>query len=244
MRIQVIFSVLFAFTLLLSCDNNQTVEKKNKEILVVEDYFFPSDSLAPYIYVYSNEKNPIDEQLFRIYKLITPGKNHLIVEKFNSDFRIKEGFTYDLDSNLSIVDHMIVDAQGMKRQANLTETHLYPTELNDTSLFISDFPAHLDSMMGVYKSKKTIEDTFEYEIFGEKTNAIEIRDEVTLSFVNPYIQKGSSNTVEIRRIFAKGFGLTEWFTPDKKIHFKLKRILTNSWWMENAQGPVVRGVVE
>lgn len=244
MKIQVIFSFLFTITMLASCGNDKLEGEQESESLAVTDYFFPSDSLAPYIYVYSNEKNPIEEELFRIYKLETPGKNHLVVEKFNSNFRIKEGFTYDLDSNLSIVDHMIVDGQGLKRQANLTETNLYPNELNDTSLFISDFPAHLDSMMGVYKSKKTIEDTFVYEIFGEKTNALEIKDEVTLSFVNPYIQKGSSNTVEIRRIYAQGYGLTEWFTPDKKIHFKLKRILTNGWWMENAQGPVVRGVVE
>lgn len=209
------------------------------------DYFFPSDSLEPYIYVYADENKPVDEKFYRVYKLNTPEKEHVVVERYNASFRITEGYTYDLKDELKIVDHMIVDANGKKRKANVTEPNLYPSNEDGQSLFISDFPAHIDSMIGVYKSnKKVVNEGMDYGILGHSTEAIKIKDEVTLSFVNPFTEKGSSNKVEILRIYAKGLGLTEWYTKDKKIHFKLKRILSNAWWKENAQGPVVKGVPE
>lgn len=139
---------------------------------------------------------------------------------------------------------MIVDARGKKRKAHLTETALFPENEEETSTFISDFPAHIDSLVGVYKSVKHVVGKMDYEILDNQTKAVEIIDDVTLSFVNPKTEKGSSNTVAIHRIFAKGYGLTEWYTEDKKVHYKLKRILSNDWWKEHAQRPVVKGVVE
>ncbi len=249
MNRSVYLSVLFSVLILLSfgcggdsSESNITASEDQKDR--IRDYFFPSDSLNPYIYVYADENRPVDEKFYRIFRLKTKDKNDLIVERYNAEFRITEGFTYDLDDNLSISDHMIVDAQGKKRQAKLTSSSLYPVNEDDEAVFISDFPAHIDSLVGVYKSKKTVEERFDYEIFGEKTKAIKVLDEVTLSFVNPFNEKGSSNTVEIYRVYAKGFGLTEWYTVDQKIHFKLQRILSNEWWKEFAQGPVVKGVTE
>ena len=226
----------------ISCSNEGA--EKNESDSDLTEYFFPSDSVKPYVYVYAEENNPIDEKIYRIYHLSTPDKEHLIVERYKPNFRITEGYTHDLAADLNVVDHMVVDAQGMKRKAHITENSWFPTTDDDVSVFISDFPAHLDSLICVYKSKKSHVNSMDYKILGEETKAIEISDETTYSFVDPDSQKGSSNTIEIIRIYAKGFGLTEWYTKDKRIHYKLKRILSNEWWKEHAQAPSVKGIVE
>lgn len=227
---------------MVSCSSS--LDESNKSQSNLQDYFFPSDSLDPYIYVYAEESNPLDEKIYRVYKLNTPDVEHLIVERYNPNFRITEGYTYDLKNNLEVDDHMVVDAQGKKRKATLTASSWYPVAEEESSLFISDFPAHIDSLVGVYKSKKTFVGREKYEIFNSETEAIELKDEVTLSFVSPTTRKGSSNSLVFNRVYAKGFGLTEWFTEDKKIHYKLKRILSNDWWKEHAQGPAVRAIAE
>lgn len=215
----------------VSCSSNDGDNRSGS----LTSYFFPQDSIEPYIYVYADEKRPVDEKFYRIYTLKTKEKHHLVVERFNANFRITEGYTYDLDDSLNVVDHMIVDAYGKKRRAHLSEDELFPLSFENPSIFISDFPAHIDSLMGVYKSKKRVIDSMDYSLFDSSTSAIKVVDDVTLSFVNPSTQEGSSNSVEIHRIYAKGFGLTEWYTPDEKVHFKLKRILSNDWWKEHAQ---------
>jgi len=234
--------ILVLASLVVSCSNK--TDDSNEVQTNLQDYFFPSDSLDPYIYVYAEEGNPLDEKIYRIYKLITPDKEQLIVERYNSNFRITEGYTYDLKDDLEVYDHMVVDAQGEKRKAKLTKASWFPVNDSEPSVFISDFPAHIDSLVGVYKSEKKVVGRNNYEIFNSKTEAVELKDEVTLSFVNPTTKNGSSNSLVFHRVYAKGFGLTEWFTEDKKIHYKLKRILSNDWWKEHAQGPSVKGFLE
>ena len=209
--------------------------------LDVRDYFFPADSIAPYIYVYADEHKPLDEKVFRIYTLKTAEKHQLIVEKFNASFRITEGYTYDLDDDLNIVDHMIVDGDGLKRKANLSSTALFLSDSVSKAVFISDFPAPMESYTAIYKSTKLFKKRMnEYEILGQKTAAISVNNEIVLSFVDAEVQDGNANGVDVTEVYAKGYGLTEWYTENKKIHYKLKRILTNDWWKEHAQGPTVK----
>lgn len=239
-----IFSLSIIAIFVVACSNGKSDDDPQESRSDLKAYFFPSDSLEPYIYVYAEENNPLDEKIYRVYTLRTPEKEHLVVEKFNANFRITEGYSYDLTDDLNVVDHMIVDARGKKRKANLSASVLFPENEEEKSLFISDFPAHIDSLVGVYKSEKTVVNKMKSKVLGDETESIEVIDEVTLSFVNPDTQKGSANTVEIHRVYAKNFGLTEWYTEDRKVHYKLKRIFSNDWWKEHAQGPVVKGVVK
>lgn len=244
----------FLYTLLVvaalsgatSCSHDSQDEAKlGNDQIDYSNYFFPTDSLKPYIYVYHDENKPLDDKIYRIYRLKSPKKEHLVIEKFNPNFRITEAFSYDLEDSLKIVDHMIVDGEGSKRKSKVTASRHFPINNVDRALFISDFPAHIDSLIGIYKSsKKVISDGFEYSLFDQTTEAIKVEDEITLSFVNPTTQKGSSNSVKVTRVYAEGYGMTEWYTEDKKIHYRLKRVLSNAWWKENAQEPVVRGIPE
>lgn len=238
---RLLFVMLVAVTTFTSC-GGWSNGNSSKEARKTTDYFFPTDSLKPYIYVYADINRPVDEKFYRVYTLQTANKHHLVVERFNANFRITEGYTYDIDDEFKVVDHMVTDAQGKKRQASLTEVSMFPTSFESEARFVSDFPAHIDSLMGVYKSTKVVVDSMDYELLGKNTRAIVVNDEVTLSFVHPKTRKGSSNSVEIQRVYAKGFGLTEWYTADKKVHYKLKRVLSDKWWKEHAQGPVIRGV--
>lgn len=220
-----------SFLLLFSCDFSVEESTDSEGI---EDYFFPVQD-EPVIYVYADENRPVDEKFFRVYRLKNDELDHLVVERFNASFRITEGFSFHLKDDLNVVDHMVVDANGLKRKAHLTKTSYFPQNRDDQAVFVSDFPAHIDSIVGVYASEKKVMEEMDYEILDRQTKAIVIQDFVSLSFVNPDKQDGNSKKVETERIYAKGIGLTEWYTADKRIHFKLQRMLSNEWWEANAR---------
>ena len=50
--------------------------------------------------------------------------------------------------------------------------------------------------------------------------------------LNPYTRKESTNQAEMISLFAEGFGLVEWFSKDKKLHFRLEKILYQEEWVK------------
>jgi hypothetical protein len=221
--------------------NRSELISKKDGMFNVKDYFFPSDSIDPYIYVYADENKPLDEKIFRIYTLKTADKHQLVVEKFNASFRITEGFTYDLDDFLNVIDHMVVDRDALKRKAHLTSSALFLSDTTTKAVFVSDFPAHVEPYTAIYKSTKMYKSRIDdYEVLERKTEAIEVNNEIVLSFVDTESKDGEAKGVNVTEVYAEGLGLTEWYTENKSIHYKLKRILTNDWWKEHAQGPSVK----
>ena len=204
------------------------------------EYFYPTDSIIPFIYVYQDENNPLDEKMHRIYRLDNPKDTTLAIEYFNADFRITEGFSFDINSFL-VVDHMIVDGEGLKRKAKLSSNSLFPLNKGDQSLFISDFPSHLDSISMVYSSKKGISNAdFQIQVFGKTIPALLVKDTITITMVNIFTQQGSSQKTVVNRVYAKGYGLVQWSSSDGSIVYKLTKILSNDWWEEVAQSPEVK----
>jgi hypothetical protein len=239
-------SIVIVSMLIVSCNGNDSSEKRDlvkssKEAINYNDYFFPSDSLIPYIYVYQGTHNPLDEKFFRIYRLQDNQDTSLVVEKYNANFRITEGFTHDLTDSLKLTDYMIVDGDGVKRKANVLSARTFPMGLNDVSYFVADFPSHTDSLTMIYESKKNIaEVNVKRDVFGDSVDVLKVIDTVRVHLVNPLTQQSNSKLVVTNRYYAKGYGLVEWGSDELDIHYRLKKILSNEWWSEFAQGPQVK----
>ncbi len=202
----------------------------------LRSFVFPTDSVQPYIYAFSDIYRPVDEKFFRIYQMEENDTSKMLVERYNRNFQITEGYTFAVEYGFEVVDHMVVDGNGLKRKAHVTEQDWFVLDTSMQSSFVSDFPAHLDSTLVVYKSKKHF-DRFEqkYEVLGDTVPAIVVRDSITFSLVNPTSKKGSVKSVVTNRVYAQNYGLVAWYDLDDKVHYKLKKILSNEWWETFAQ---------
>lgn len=227
--------LLFSF---FSCKESESNE------VITEDYrayFFPTDSLTPYIYVFSDEKNPLDERFLRMYRLQNDTDSSFVVERFNSLFRITEGITYSLNDSLTVIDHMIVDRDGLKRRTQLTSNYDFPIYKDMLARFITDFPGVIDSTVMIKDSKKNVFDAdYTYVLFDKEVPAILVKDTISIVELNKNSKEMGENRVVTNNIYAKGYGLVEWGTEDNSIVYSLRTILSDKWWSENAQAPQIK----
>lgn len=232
--------------LIVSCSGNDSdksrdsVSSQNESINYYE-YFFPPDSLIPYIYVYQGTHNPLDEKFFRIYRLQDSQDTSLVVERYNANFRITEGFTHDLKDSLKLSDYMIVDGDGVKRKANVLSDRTFPLGLKDVSYFVADFPSHTDSLTMIYESKKNVaEVNVKRDVMGDTLDVLKVIDSVRVHLVNPLTKQSNSKLIVTNRYYAKGYGLVEWGSDELDVHYRLNKVLSNEWWSEFAQAPQVK----
>lgn len=227
----------FFFLVLTNCKETPTIQITDN----FKEYFFPTDSLLPYIYVFSDEKKPLDERFMRMYRLQNDTDSSFVVERFNSLFKITEGFTYKLNDSLTIEDHMVVDRDGLKRKSQLTSKYNFPVFKGMESQFIADFPGVADSTVIVQNSKKhVINANYSYTFFGKAIPAILVKDTIRWFELNSITNEMREKSVITDNVYAKGYGLVEWGTEDKSILYSLRTILSDAWWSENAQAPQVR----
>ncbi|MDG0973450.1 MAG: hypothetical protein P8O07_04760 [Crocinitomicaceae bacterium] len=231
---------LFSVGLLFLFTNCQEAEDTIQEAGFTS-YFFPTDSLVPYIYVFSDEKRPLDERFFRMYRLENDRDTSFVVERFNSSFKITEGFTFKLNDSLTVIDHMIVDRDGLKRQSNVTSNYSFPMYAHMVAHFIADFPGVTDSTVIVQDSKKHIfnPDTT-YVLFGNELPAILVKDTIRWYELSSSSSEVREQMVVTDNIYVKGYGLVEWGSEDKSVVFTLRVVLSDAWWSEHAQAPQVR----
>src|SRR5690554_4489495 len=120
--------ILFIGVIILSSWN--TSEDKGNESVDYAEYFYPRDSIIPFIYLFQEENNPLNEKIHRIYRLESAADTTLAVETFNSAFRMTEGFTYDVN-DFSVEYHLVVDAEGLRRKAKLSANTIFPLRCAD-----------------------------------------------------------------------------------------------------------------
>lgn len=244
-----LIALIVVLVTLQSCSENtindeagsQQSKSKGTDGFQAIDYFFPNDSLIPYIYVYQEAGNPMDEKFYRIYRLQNEQDTSLIVERFNANFRITEGFTHDLTDSLKVKEYMVVDKDGIKRTAELLSPKVFPWSKSAVAYFVAHFPAHVDSLTMIYESKRTVAETgLKTNVLGKEVDAIRLTDSLSVHLVNPLTRESNTKKVVTDRFYAKGYGLVEWGSDELNIHYRLKKVLSNNWWKEYAQAPQVK----
>jgi hypothetical protein len=217
-----------------SSNKTQSQDKSNVDF-AFSDYFYPIED-EPYIYAFIDKYNPISERFFRYVSMEKDGEDFFVIELYNETLRIFEGFTLDPNNGYKVVDHMKVDRGGIKRSSGLTKKEYFPSDINDQSVFIADFPSHLDSVIMIYESRKNVIDIdIEIEVLGEKMKAIKLVDTVRVHMVNTYTKATSTQEAPIYRYYAKGLGQVRFEGVDSEVQYNLNKILPDSWWMEYAR---------
>lgn len=191
----------------------------------LRDYFYPLNQEDKY-YVYRDTVSGLAESIHRVYSIEDSKGKHLVVETYKADGRITEAYNYNQE-NLLLDDHMVVDKDGKKRQAELLRNKLYPRTDEEKTYFASRFPGLTDSTWFVFEIQNVPEKTkYGTLTYNEKEyQSVDIYEGSRFAVVNPISKKENAREQKVVRRFAKGLGLVEYYNTEGKFHFVLEKIL-------------------
>jgi hypothetical protein len=99
--------------------------------------------------------------------------------------------------------------------------------------FATRFQGFLDSTLILKEIKRKVSGKeIQHDVLGEKVPTIVMKDRIRMTNFNPFTKKESVLEGNSTNYFAKGYGLVEWHTPDKKVHYKLEKILTEKEFLQ------------
>jgi hypothetical protein len=225
MRKSVLFFIGVLF--LAACQSDSTDESVNPNAA----YFYPLDTI-PKVYLFRDVANGLDEFFQRIYLLKDSEGSHVIVENYSADGRITEALNYNIDS-LDVIDHMVVNRNGEKTKAEVFKNQLIPFSSGQETWFATRFQGFLDSTLILKEIKrKIIGEEFDFQVLDEKVPTLKMKDRVRMTNFNPFTKQETVLEGESINYFAKGYGLIEWHTPDKKVHYRLEKIMKQEEWVK------------
>jgi hypothetical protein len=219
--------ILFAGLMLLACGEKNSFESANP----YAKYFYPWDTVMK-VYLYRDIANGLDEQFHRLYSINDSEGGHIVVETYSADGRIIEAMNYNTDS-LDVMDHMVVDRNGKKTKTELFKHQYFPMNKDQETAFASRFPGFLDSTLILREVKRKISKEIDnYEILGERKKALVTTERIRMTNFNPFSKKEAVQEGEATSYYAQGYGLVEWHTKSKKVHYKLEKIMTQEEWIK------------
>ena len=196
-------------------------------------YFYPIVDSAR-IYCYRNITNGLDEEFHRVFTLEDSIK-HLIVERFSASKRFLEGINYDLESK-KVLEHVIVNRNNEREIAKIKSSQLFPMDQSTVNTFVSEFSGMNDSVIfrkenhrRYFKTQKT-----SYQ----KTKSLKtfiFKDSIEQHSINVFSNKGRKIGAIAFIHFVEGIGPFEWYDENKKIHFKLEKIISQKEWIRLMQ---------
>lgn len=224
-----IYLSLFSIVIfgIIACTNSPEYTSKNPNA----SYFYPLDTI-PKIYLYRDINGGLEEEFHRIYALKDNEGEHLIVEVYASDGRIREAYNYNIDS-LNLQDYMVVDVQQEKEKALLYKDKLFPMNLNEQTWFAAKFRGITDSTVMLSEVKRRFKENKKHAVMDEGGKAtLVFIDEIKLTVLNPFTRKEQAKSAKKISYFAEGFGLVEWHSVNKNTHFKLEQVLSQQEWIK------------
>jgi hypothetical protein len=217
-------NILFFFGLIFlvsSCSNNLDFKSINPNAV----YFYPIDTI-PKVYLYRDIAQGLEEEFHRIYSIRDNAGPHLVVERYASDGRILEALNYNLDS-LNVFDQMVVDRFQKKEKAYIYKNKLFPMDLKQESWYSIKFKGVVDSTLILREVKRNFKKYQRITVMeDEQTDGIIFEDLIRQTVLNPFTKKEQAYQAKQFSYFAKGFGLVEWHSVNKEVHFRLEQVLT------------------
>ncbi len=226
-----LFLILSLYSL-VSCnsDNKSEVALTGESIHPYAAFFYNYDTLTK-VYRYRDIKHGLAEQFHRVYGVEDSEGKHIIVERYSQDGRLTEALNYNLDS-LNVIDHMVVNGLGENEKATLYKNNLLPFNSEEEVAFASKFSGFVDSTLMLLEKNRVLMDTLTLEVFSNKTEAFRIKENASYTLLNPFTEKEQRQNLTLYYIFAKGFGLVEWYDEANKSHYKLEEILSQDKWIK------------
>lgn len=186
--------------------------------------FYPYDTI-PKVYVYRDLANGLSEEFHRVFSIDDSEGKHIVVEIYKEDGRLIEALNYNLDS-LDIIDHMVVDRKLEKRKAELFKNKLMPNDKSSIASFASRFEGFKDSTLILKEVDRQYKSTMKMSVLGKKVPSTVFIDYVRMTLFNPFTREEQEGKWEMLNYFAEGYGLVEWHTQDKAVHFRLEKIIS------------------
>ncbi len=208
---------------LFSCGGEQEPNEVNLSKNEFGPYFYPYDTV-PKVYVYRDLVSGLEEEFHRVFSINDSEGKHIVVEVYKSDGRITEALNYGLDS-LLLIDHMVVDRNLKNTKAELFKNKLIPASKTDKASFVSRFSGISDSTLFLKEVDRIYSKTKDIDIMGKKVSAVVFDDHVRLTLFNPFSKQENVANWEMVNYFAKGYGLVEWHTPNRDVHYRLEKII-------------------
>lgn len=212
--------------LLWSCSDTPKFYSDNPNVA----YFYKLDSV-PKVYLYRDVARGLEEEFSRIYTVTDNEGEHLVVERYASDGRLLEATNYNVDS-LNIQDHMVVNFKKEKEKSLLYKNTLFPMNLKNETWFAVKFKGVTDSTIMIKEVKRKYKRNRMIDVMGEKVDALVFDENVKLTVLNPFTKKEESRGASATSYFAKGYGLVEWHSANKQVHYRLERILEQQEWVK------------
>jgi hypothetical protein len=213
---------LVCYILLLSACSQ---DKKFKSLNSNSEFFYPIDTV-PKIYLYRDIVHGLEEEFHRIYAIHDHAGQHLVVERYSSDGRILEAINYNVDS-LSVFDQMVVDRYQKKEKAHIYKNQLFPMDLKKQAWYSLKFKGVVDSTLILRELKRNFKKQLQLKVMeDENIDALVFEDLVRQTVLNPFTKKEQTYQAKQLSYFASGFGLVEWHSLDKKVHFRLEEIFS------------------
>jgi hypothetical protein len=200
--------IVVFFSSLLALSSCKSTDDKFKTVNPNSEYFYLIDTI-PKVYLYRDIAHGLEEEFHRIYSISDMAGEHIVVERYASDGRILDAINYNVDS-LTVFDQMVVD-RFKKKESWYAEKF---NGVNDSTLILREVKRN-------FKKRKTITIMDEFE-----SESLVFDDFVRQTVLNPFTKKEQSFDAKQVSYFAKGYGLVEWHSLNKKVHFRLERILT------------------
>ncbi len=214
--------VLLVFVGIVSCTEENT--ETNVSSNIFGTYFYPYDTI-PQVYVFRDVAHGLEEEFHRVFSINDSEGKHIVVEVYKEDGRIIEALNYNLDS-LNIIDHMVVNRNQEKMKAELFKNKLIPDSKTSTASFASRFAGFKDSTLFLKEVDRKFKSTKEIDVLGKKVAATLFNDYIRLTLFNPFTKEENEGKWEMINYFAKGYGLVEWHNPDRSIHYRLEKIIS------------------
>lgn len=224
---RILSALIVGLILLGSCGKESTAVSVNP----YASYFYTYDSI-PKIYLFRDVAHGLDEQYHRIYGVKDSKGDHIVVEIYAADGRIIEAMNYNVDS-LDVMDHMVVNRSQEKTKAELFKDRLIPMNGNEEAYFASRFQGFLDSTLILKEVRRKIHgNETTCKVLEEELPALRMDDKIRLTNFNPFTKKETVMEGQAVNFFAKGYGLVEWYTPNKKVHYRLEKVMDQQEWLK------------
>jgi hypothetical protein len=178
----------------------------------------------------------MNERFLRVFAIEDSKGKHIVVENYAMDGRITEAHNYNIDS-LTVLDHMVVDRNGMQTQALLLKNGLFPMNDKQTTWFASKFPGFYDSTMILSETKRHLAKSkpISWNVMGDSKNTLVMLDTVRMTQINPFTKKENAQQIIVKSYFSEGIGLVRFHDTQMKTDYRLEKILTKEEFVQMMQ---------
>lgn len=208
-----------------SCEWKQ--ERYSESENTFYQYFYPYDTI-PRVYVYRNITQGLEEEFHRVFSIKDSEGRHTVVEYYAEDGRLLEALNYNIDS-LDVQDHMVVDRKKLNKKALITENQFFPMTKLEKGVFASNFPGVMDSTFFLKYIERSFVISGKINVLDqEDVKSVTFEDDILLKLYNPWTNLEDPRNGKAFYVYAEGFGLVEWYSEDKSMHYRLEKIITQT----------------